>query len=207
MYTVLAPVYDLLVPWISSRARQTGLRWIDVQDGENVLEVGTGTGRSFASLAATNPKGWTAGVDMTPAMLARARDRVSRYEVGNYELKQSRASRLPYAEQRFDAVFSSYLVDVVPAPLRRAVLQEVHRVLRPGGRLVLVHLAPPRYPIERIWTTLARLFPPLLGGAQPIPVETSLRQHPFSIQRRTTCVQGGVRSAIVEARRNPFCSN
>src|SRR6056297_1035585 len=73
VYTALAPVYDGLVPHVSGRALALGRRWLDVRDGERILDVGTGPGRTLRALAAANPTGWTEGIDRTPAMVRRAR--------------------------------------------------------------------------------------------------------------------------------------
>lgn len=199
IYTVLAPFYDALVPWISEQGRTLGLHWLDVKDGERILDVGTGTGLAFSALLARNPSGWTEGIDAVPAMLTRARRRASRHNHDRYGLRQSRASNLPYSAQTFDAIFSSYFIDVVPPAHRMAVLKEMHRVLNPNGRLVLVHLSPPERPIERLWARLSQAFPPLLGGAQPLESPPLLRECSFSLRRHTTCTQLGLRSAVVEA--------
>ena len=77
VYTGWAPIYDVLVPVLSSRAHATALQRLSVSDGEHVLDVGTGTGRALRPLAANNPSGYTVGVEPTPAMRTRARRRDS----------------------------------------------------------------------------------------------------------------------------------
>jgi demethylmenaquinone methyltransferase/2-methoxy-6-polyprenyl-1,4-benzoquinol methylase len=198
-YTALAPFYDRLVPLVSSRARSTGHTWLAVRDGERVLDLGTGTGLSLAPLVAANPHGWTAGVDATPAMLRRARARLADTPDAQYDLRRAEAGALPYATNTFDAVYSSYLIDVLPRDRIRPGLAEVRRVLRDDGRLVVVFLTPPTRPIGRLWACLARLLPPLFGGARPVEVRPALRQAGFSVQRSTARTQIGLRSAIVRA--------
>ncbi|MFB6247955.1 MAG: class I SAM-dependent methyltransferase [Salinibacter sp.] len=176
-----------------------GHTWLAVQNGEQVLDVGTGTGLSLAPLVATNPRGWTAGVDVTPAMLRRARGRLADTPQAQYSLHRATAGALPYATGAFDAVYSSYLIDVLPQSRVRPALAEMRRVLRPDGRLVLVHLAPPTRPLERLWARLARRVPFLFGGARPLAVRPALRQAGFSVQRTTACTQFGLRSGVVRA--------
>lgn len=200
VYNTLSPLYDWLVPWISQRGRRIGLQWLDVQDGERVLEVGVGTGLAFDALLAKNSTGWTEGVDATSAMLSRARRRATQHEHNRYRLRTGDAQNLRYPPRTFDAVFASYLIDVVPPDDRTATLSEMHRVLKPEGRLVLVHLSPPQGPLERMWRSLSHVFPPLLGNAEPLNVLPRLRRCNLSPVRHTTCVQLGLRSAIVEAR-------
>jgi demethylmenaquinone methyltransferase/2-methoxy-6-polyprenyl-1,4-benzoquinol methylase len=176
-----------------------GCSWLDVQDGDRVIDVGTGTGLALHQLAAGNPHGWTVGVDLTAAMIRRARRRMDDLAHFQYELHQARATALPFNDNSFDAVFSGYLVDILPSPHLGLAVKEMARVLRPGGSLVLVYLAPPERPVERLWGPLARYVPLLLGGARPLRLRPTLRQYGLSIQKHTTCAQAGLRSAITLA--------
>ena len=200
IYRVLAPVYDRLVPLVSSRARERGRTWLHVQDGEQVLDVGTGTGLALRPLVAANPSGWTEGLDPSPAMLTHARRRLRECPHRRYGLRVGDATALPYPDDTFDAVFSSYAVDVLPETALPTALAELRRVLCPEGRLALVYLAPPRTPPERLWATLARHCPPLLGGDRPIDLPALLPEHGFDVQAQTTCTQLGLRSGLLRAR-------
>jgi ubiquinone/menaquinone biosynthesis C-methylase UbiE len=171
-----------------------------VQDGEQLLEVGTGTGLAFQYLVAANPNGWTVGIDLTPAMIRRARTRMAGRPQTRYHLHEAQATALPYPPNTFDAVFSGYLIDVLPSSHIRPALREMRRVLHPEGRLVLVYWAPPRRRIERLWGMLAHVVPPLFGGARPVHIRAPLRAAGFHVEARTSCLQGGLRSAVVRAR-------
>lgn len=199
LYTTLAPLYDALVPFVSAEARSLGAHWLRVRDGERVLDVGTGTGLAFRPLCEGNPSGRTDGLDLTPSMLDRARTRVSDLPHCTYRLTQGAATALPYPENAFDAVFSSYLIDVLPSADLRPALTEMHRVLRPQGRLVLVYLSPAHCLSQTPWSTLARIAPPLFGGARPLDARPSVRQAGFTIGNYALRVQMGVPSAIVFA--------
>lgn len=198
-YTGIAPFYNVVVPPLSSTARTLGRRWLQINDGEHLLDLGTGTGLALIDLVAANPSGWTEGLDATPAMLAQTRRRLARCEHQRYGLRLGTATALPYPDDAFDAVFSSYTIDVLPTPQIRPTLREVHRVLRPTGRLVLVYMSPPVHPVERLWANVARFWPLLLGGDRPIDLHPSLSDTDFSIQAHTTRTQLGLRSAIVRA--------
>lgn len=202
VYTALAPVYDRLVPFVSDTARSVGRSWLDVKDGERVLEVGTGPGRSFRQLVASNPTGWTSGIDLTPAMLAQARQRLAAVPHTRYGLRQGRATALPYPNRTFDAVFASYVIDVLPHAHVRPSLRELRRVLQPEGRLVLVYMAPPQTPPERVWARFARALPLLTGGGRPLALRPLLPEEGLPIQNHTTCTQAGLRSAITRATRS-----
>lgn len=199
LYALTAPVYARLTAPLSSRARRAGLAHLAPTDGERILEVGTGPGRAFHQLLRANPSGWTDGLDATPAMLRRARRRAARVPHGRYRLRRGVASALPYASDRYDAIFSAYLVDLLPPATIPAALAEMRRVLRPGGRLVLVTLAPPRRRAGRAWAQALRVVPLLLGGSRPLPIRPRLRRAGFRVQQRAVRREAGLPSAITVA--------
>ncbi|HDP89918.1 MAG TPA: class I SAM-dependent methyltransferase [Thioalkalivibrio sp.] len=145
-YTLWAPVYDLAVGLATREARRASLtRLVPAADAE-VLLIGVGTGLDFPFLP-TGPR--YTGVDLTPAMLARARRRAERHDLA-IALEEADAHALPFADQGFDAVVMHLIVAVVPEPER--ALAEAARVLRPGGRLLILDkfLAPgQRAPVRR----------------------------------------------------------
>ena len=78
LYTVIAPVHDVLAKRVATRARHIALSWLVVQDGECVLELAPGTGLAFHRLVQANPSGQTLGLDRSSAMLRRARRQIGR---------------------------------------------------------------------------------------------------------------------------------
>ena len=197
VYTAFAPIYNTLVPRVSSRARALGRRWLDVQAGEHILDVGSGPGRTLRALAAANSSGWTEGVDSTPAMVRRARRRLTALSHRRYGVRQADATALPYPDDAFDALFSSYVVDVLPTSGIAPALREMRRVLRPGGRLVLVYMAPPHRAAERLWAALGHSCPPLLGGDRPLDLAARLPAHGFDVHLQATRTQWGLRSGAL----------
>ncbi|MEV4513049.1 methyltransferase domain-containing protein [Dactylosporangium sp. NPDC049525] len=100
--------------------------------GGVVVDAGCGTGRALPALrAAVGPAGTVIGLDHTPQMLAKAREK------GNGGLVLADAGRLPFADGSVDAVFAAGLVMHLPDPV--GGLRELARVTRTGGRLVLFH--------------------------------------------------------------------
>jgi arsenite methyltransferase len=109
---------------------------LGLQPGETVLDLGSGAGLD-ALLAAerVGPGGRVIGVDMTPAMVARARRNAEKAVVAHVEFREGRLEALPVADGTVDAVTSNCVINLVPD--KATVFREVARVLKPGGRLVI----------------------------------------------------------------------
>ncbi|HYF91893.1 MAG TPA: methyltransferase domain-containing protein [Symbiobacteriaceae bacterium] len=100
---------------------------------DRVVDVGCGTG--FMLLGAARLARQVVGIDVTPAMLAEAKRRVDEAGLTNVTLREATAEALPFADQRFDVALTRLTLHHFGNPGR--VLGEMHRVLRPGGRIVL----------------------------------------------------------------------
>lgn len=195
-YNRLAPLYDLIVPAISREPRRLGESWLRPKNGETLLEIGVGTGRSFRRLAAASPDGWSEGIDVSSAMLARARERMRHAQHRRFGLRRTCAQTLPYPPNTFEALFCSYMVDVVSTVDRDRILREIRRVLHPRGRAVFVYLSAPQQPLESLWASICRRAPVLVGGARPIDLHSPLVRLGFRIQNHTSRAQAGLRSSI-----------
>jgi putative ABC transport system ATP-binding protein len=140
---VSAWIYDLLVRWFVTRGREQDFRnWTiglaGLRSGESVLEVGCGTG-TLALLAKERvaETGRVLGVDPSPNLLAGARRKASRaglaidFQLGGIE-------RLAVPDQSFDVVLNSFVMHHLPDELKRQGLAEIARVVKPGGRVLIV---------------------------------------------------------------------
>jgi arsenite methyltransferase len=102
--------------------------------GERVLDLGSGAGTdSLVAAQMVGEQGHVTGIDMTPAMLAKARTAAAEMGLKNVEFVESEAERLPFADASFDVVISNGVIDLIPD--KDAVFAELHRVLVPGGRM------------------------------------------------------------------------
>ena len=200
-YTWIAPTHDLLAVLVEAEARRLGLAWAAVEDGERVLEVAVGTGLSFRHLLRQNPNGWTEGIDLTPAMLRRARHRAERQQArggtDRYRLRLGDAYALDVPDNQFDLVMNSYMFDLLPETDFEKVLREFKRVLRPGGRLVLVNMTLGEAWYNEVWEGFYRIWPPLLGGCRGVVTAPYLERAGFADVRRRFVSQWTFPSEVV----------
>ncbi|HRF46030.1 MAG TPA: methyltransferase domain-containing protein [Anaerolineales bacterium] len=184
VYRGIAPLYDIWGALTETKARSRCLEVADIRDGESVLEVAVGTGLTFAEILKRNPSGFTEGVDLTSAMLERARKRAAAIGGNNYVLNVGDAYHLDVADATFDVVVKNFMFDLLPEPDFAIVLAEFKRVLRPGGRLVLANMAHARHWHHRLWETVYNINPAWMGGCRGVALEGPMRAQGFvNLQR------------------------
>lgn len=125
--------------------------------GQRVVDVGSGAGfDSFIAAEQVGPDGRVVGVDMTPEMIEKSRQNAATLGLGNVEFRAGLAEALPVEDDWADVVISNGVINLCAD--KRRVLDEIRRVLRPGGRLQFADIADGRpVPIEAmrdidLWT-------------------------------------------------------
>ena len=107
-----------------------------IHEGDKVLDVGCGAGiDTFFSAMMTGSSGKAVGIDLTPAMLKRAKKNLSKTDLKNVVFKEGSVENLPFPEEDFDVVTSNGALNLVPDKTR--AFGEIYRVLKPGGRLMV----------------------------------------------------------------------
>ncbi|MGH7678389.1 MAG: class I SAM-dependent methyltransferase [Gemmatimonadaceae bacterium] len=137
--------YDWFV-WLMTlgrerRFRERLLEPVRLKAGESVLDVGSGTGTlAIVAKRQVGPTGVVHGVEPSPAMLARARHKAGKAGL-DVRFVEGVAESLPFADARFDAVLSTVMLHHLGSAARPVAVAEMRRVLKPGGRLLVVDFA------------------------------------------------------------------
>jgi ubiquinone/menaquinone biosynthesis C-methylase UbiE len=127
------------------RFRELMLRPAALQPGEAVLDVACGTGTlAIAAKRQVGAAGSVTGIDASPEMIGRARVKAERAGL-DVSFVNGMAQRLPFGDGQFDIVMGTLMLHHLPKPVRSAFAREARRVLKPGGRLLLIDFGkPPR---------------------------------------------------------------
>ncbi|UTD28433.1 class I SAM-dependent methyltransferase [Bradyrhizobium sp. WD16] len=133
-YARWAPIYDAVCGPVMVKGRRAAAKAARAVGGR-ILEVGVGTGLSFDDYDTTTE---ITGVDLCAPMLEKARAKMA---TGRYPwvkaVHQMDAHRMTFADQSFDCVVAQFVITLVASP--EQVLSECHRVVKPGGRIILVN--------------------------------------------------------------------
>lgn len=128
--------------------------WGDLRPGEQVVDLGSGAG--FDALLAAQmvgANGQVIGVDMTPAMLTKARENAQLLSLNNVEFRDGFLEALPIDDDSIDVIISNGVINLCPD--KAAVLAETYRVLKPGGRLQIADIVVGRAVPEDAKTDIA----------------------------------------------------
>jgi ubiquinone/menaquinone biosynthesis C-methylase UbiE len=183
-YNKIARVYDLLAESSEQPMRETGLKLLAAAPGEAILEVGFGTGHSLVELArAVGPQGRAYGVDLSEKMLEATQALLAREHLSDRtELHCNDAARLPIADATLDGIFTSFTLELFDTPELPQVLAEWRRVLKPGGRLVVVAISKEgsQGMLLKAFEWTHRHFPNLMD-CRPIFVRRALEAADFDV--------------------------
>jgi ubiquinone/menaquinone biosynthesis C-methylase UbiE len=189
-YDRISEAYDFIADSNERAARLVGIRELSLNPGEAVLEIGFGTGNEILDIAAAvGPTGKVHGIDISPGMLAVARRKVANaLPAAAIDLRVADARELPFGDATFDAVYSSFTLELFPVDDIGITLREIARVLRPRGRfsnvsMAQVHSGQRPSTLEAIYIWMHRHFPHIVD-CRPIDAPALLAAAGFEIARR-----------------------
>lgn len=184
VYDKLSRVYDIWGNLTESRARKRAIELAEIRNGQNILEVATGTGLAFREIVRKNPEGTNTGIDLSDGMLAKARKRLSGLSGARYTLSKGSAFDLAVSTESVDLLMNSYLFDLIAYDDMDRVLSEFKRVLKDGGRLVLVNMTEGESAWTKVYELIYRLFPSAIGGCRGVRLEERLKAQGFTVSLR-----------------------
>jgi demethylmenaquinone methyltransferase/2-methoxy-6-polyprenyl-1,4-benzoquinol methylase len=184
-YNKIAKVYDLLSEEAEKPMREAGLKKLAAKPGESILEIWFGTGHCLIKIArAVGPNGKVLGIDISDQMLALAQELLAKEGLDDRaELKCGDAEQLPFESNSLDGIFFSFTLELFDTPELPKVLAECKRVLRPGGRIVVVAVSREgkHGVMLNLYEWTHRHFPNLMD-CRPIYVHRALEAAGFSIK-------------------------
>ena len=200
VYTQTSLYYDIWGALTETKARKRALELANIRDGESVLEVAVGTGLAFQEIVKRNPNGRNYGIDLTEAMLNKARQKVSQLN-GHHELSVGDAYNLDFEDGQFDVLVNNYMFDLLPATDFARVLQQFKRVLKPDGHLILINMTKGERFYQNLYETLYQINPNWMGGCRGVLLQDEVQKAGFKNISREMLSQMGFPSEILTATR------
>ena len=122
------------------------LEQANLQPGEKVLEVAVGPGLTAVEIARrVGKEAVFSGMDISTSMLALTEQRLRSSGFSQFVLKEGSATQIPYSSKTFDVLYNGYMLDLIPEEEMPGILAEFKRLLKPGGRMILLeHMASDR---------------------------------------------------------------
>ena len=192
--------------WFTSSEKQfteIGLRMLNVQPGEKVLEVGFGTGHGLVALAhSVGENGKVYGIDLSAGMFRVAKVKISRAGLSNrIELRLGDAVNLPFEDAFFDTIFISFTLELFDTPEIPLVLAECKRVLLEDGRLSVVALEKKDCRAVRIYEWFHARMPSLVD-CHPIYVRRIIEAAGFEPVEAREKAMWGLPIEIITAKKH-----
>ncbi len=179
-YRRLAPIYDNTFGKIALAALKQTTDRANCFSGK-LLEVGVGTG---LSLPYYKPQLAVTGIDLSPDMLRRARERTAKSGHGNVQaLLEMDATQLEFSDATFDVVVALYVMTVVPEPVK--VMHELARVTKPGGSVLICNHFSVEKGIRGIVEKQLAKFADVLGFRSEFPLETLMVSEKLKLKAKT----------------------
>jgi ubiquinone/menaquinone biosynthesis C-methylase UbiE len=201
-YDKMSSMYDWLAGSSEEPFMRMGLEMLDVQPGEEVLEIGCGTGKAQIELCRfAGEQGLICGLDLSPGMLNVAHNNLAKVGLADRcHLLCADGMLVPLASHKFSALFLSFTLELFDTPEIPLVLAECQRLLKPGGRLVVVAMQKPRHPswMVRLYEWFHDKLPSYVD-CRPIYASEVAKEAGFAIERQQEKNMWGLPVALLLA--------
>lgn len=199
-YDRMSRIFDCITGTFEKKYWNMALEKLNIKDGEIVLEVGFGTGRCLVEIAKrVGNKGKTYGIDISSGMLKMTRKRLKKEGLADkVKLYCGDAMSMHYEDNKFDAVFMSFTLELFDTPEIPAVLKEMKRVLKPEGRLGVVSMSKEvgESVSLKVYEWFHKNFPALVD-CRPIYVEQSIKDAGYKIRYKEKIKLSGLPGEII----------
>ncbi len=194
--------------WYEDSALERLIALGDFGTADDVLEVGCGTGKFATTLLREHLPAHATyiGVDISPAMLARAGTRLQKY-APRAKLRPGDVSLgLTSRDESADRIIATYLFDLLSPAHSKLLLEHMHRVLRPGGMICLAGLTlekddGDRTIVSQLWALIQRRWPWIVGGCRPVQLKTMLGDAQWEVLAHETVAPRGLVSEVLVAKK------
>ena len=163
----LTPLYDPVLNWVFQEARfkQQLVKQANIQPGQRVLDLGCGTGTLTLLIKQAYPDAEVIGLDGDLTVLAMARAKTEKAGV-TLAFNAGMAFQLPYPDHAFDRVLTSLVLHHLTTENKQRTLQEVYRVLQPGGTLYVLDFGRPHNRLAYLISLILRNFEEVADNIQ-----------------------------------------
>lgn len=199
-YDRMSRFYDYFEGIFVRKYRNSALKRLNIEKGEIVLEIGFGTGHCLKQMAeSVGENGKVYGIDISSGMMEVSRKRIEKAGLlDKVELNCGDASKMPYEDDKFDAVFMSFTLELFDTPEIPEVLNEIKRVLKTNGRIGVVGMSKEHKPsiLLRLYEWAHRKFPKYVD-CRPIYLGQTLKDAGFRINDKKKVNLLGIPMEIV----------
>ncbi len=200
-YSKVIWFYDLWSRFTESKALTKVLEIAELQNHQNVLEIACGTGIIFEQIMLKNPDGYNVGIDLSPEMLHKAKQRLINIGSKNYELLEGNFLNMNLKSASFDILINNFMVDLMPEETFDIIADEFYRVLNQNGIVVISTFSFGTKEVHKFWYYVAKILPNLLTGCRPVSFTGHLEKAGFKIQEVYQISQNTFPSEVIKAKK------
>ena len=204
-YNKLSRWYDLMAGGYESKYSMQGIKLLNPQPGDAILEVGFGTGHSFASLVqSVGGSGAVYGIELSEGMIREAKSRVDKQGIDrSVNIVQGDVLEMPFKQAVFDGIFISFTLEIFGDDEIQNVLDRCKHCLRSDGKLCVVSMSKHggNRVMQKAYEWSHRKFPKVVD-CRPIHLKTVIQEAGYLIEKAEIFSLAGIGCEVVLASNN-----